>query len=234
MAPEKYFDSRYFAWQGERAERSARAVAPLLLDLLAPSSVVDAGCGTGAWLQVLAESGAEVVGIDRDAPPEQLRIPRDAFVAGDLAAPPSVHRTFDLALCLEVAHYLPAESAPALIAYLTGLAPIALFGAAIPGQGGGPGLNRRWPAYWADLFGARGFACCDWLRPLVWEDEQVDWWYAQNTLLYVRRDRLAELPGLRAGRPLPLVHPGLLAETLQPSDANDEAPGRLLRRVLRR
>jgi hypothetical protein len=47
------------------------------------------------------------------------------------------------------------------------------------------------------------------LRPLVWEDARVDWWYAQNTILYEARDE----PGERV---LPLVHPGLLAEVGRP------------------
>ena len=86
-----------------------------------------------------------------------------------------------------------------------------LFGAAIPGQPGGPAQNLQWPAWWAALFQSHGFRAEDWLRPLVWEDPQVDWWYAQITILYEARDN--------AGEPvLPLVHPGLLAEVGGPQE----------------
>lgn len=228
----QYFDRAYFAWQGERAERSARAVAPLVLDLLAPESVVDVGCGTGAWLEVFAEHGLDVFGIDGYQPEGDLRVPVEAFQRQDLSRPSALGRTFDLALSLEVAHYLPELSAPAFVGFLTSLAPCVLFGAAVPGQGGGPGLNRRWPSYWSALFEENGFACSDWLRPRVWEDDDVDWWYAQNTLVYVRRDRAERLPGLTP-TPLALVHPGLLQETRAAGASDNGLVGRL-RRALRR
>jgi hypothetical protein len=49
------------------------------------------------------------------------------------------------------------------------------------------------------------------LRPLVWEDERVDWWYAQNTILYLRDEASSE--PVRS-----LVHPGLLEEVARPPE----------------
>jgi hypothetical protein len=59
------------------------------------------------------------------------------------------------------------------------------------------------------------------LRPLVWDDERVDWWYAQNTILYVS-DKASGDP-VRS-----LVHPGLLEEVARPAES------RRRRRFLRR
>ncbi len=206
-----YFDPAYFEWQAARAERSARGVVPLLLELVPARSVVDVGCGTGAWLQVLSENGAsDVIGIDGDyVDRSQLRIPADRFVGADLAALPALGRRFDLALSLEAAHYAPEPAARSIVAALTGFAPAVYFSAAIPHQGGGPGLNRQWPSYWARLFEEERFRCADVLRTRLWEHPEVDWWYAQNGLLFVHEDVWEPAP---TGTPLPLVHPQLFVE----------------------
>jgi SAM-dependent methyltransferase len=209
----RYFDTTYFEWQGDSAERSAAAVVPLVVERFHPSSVVDIGCGSGAWLAVFEQHGVEdVVGVDAPyVQPDALRIHPDQFLARDLAQPFRLDRVFDLAISLEAAHYVPEESAGALVASIAALAPAVLFGAAVPDQGGGPGRNRQWPGWWAERFASRGFRPEDWLRPLVWEDERVDWWYAQNTILYLR-------DGGEGDSVLPLVHPGLLREVARPTE----------------
>jgi SAM-dependent methyltransferase len=221
--PAAYFDTAYFGWQGDSAERSARVVVPLVVERFAPSSVVDVGCGSGAWLKVFREHGVEdFVGVDGPyMQPEALRIEPAGFVGHDLREPLDLDREFDLAISLEAAHYVPEERAVTLVESIAALAPVVLFGAAIPHQPGGPGRNRQWPAWWAELFALHGFRAQDWLRPVVWEREGVDWWYAQNTILYLR--------GGAAGEPvLPLVHPGLLEEVArQPVPT---PPRRFLRR----
>jgi SAM-dependent methyltransferase len=208
-----YFDTAYFSWQGDSAERSARAVVPLVVERLGPSSVVDVGCGSGGWLKVFREHGVrEVVGVDGPyVQPEALRVEPAEFVGRDLAEPFRLDREFDLAISLEAAHYVPEERAAALVDSIAALAPAVLFGAAIPHQPGGPGRNRQWPAWWAELFARHGFRAEDWLRPLVWQHESVDWWYAQNTILYLR-------DGAAGERILPLVHPGLLVEVARPAE----------------
>jgi SAM-dependent methyltransferase len=223
----RYFDSAYFAWQADRAARSAREVVPLLLELVAPKSVVDVGSGPGAWLQVFTEHGvADVVGIDGDyIDGATLRIPADRFIAADLAALPELPRTFDLALSLEAAHYAPESAAAGIVDALTSYAPVVYFAAAIPGQPGGPTLNRQWPRYWSDLFAAREYRCADVLRAQLWERDGVDWWYAQNGLLFLREGAAGPAA---TGSPLPLVHPLLFAE-VSAAEPAAEAPRRRLR-----
>ena len=68
-----------------------------------------------------------------------------------------VDRGFDLAQCLEVAEHLTESSADLLVKTLTDLAPLALFSAAHPGQGGQGHLNERWPVYWQRRFSQHGF-----------------------------------------------------------------------------
>jgi SAM-dependent methyltransferase len=214
-----YFDPAYFEWQAERAAVSARGVVPLLMELVRPASVVDLGCGTGAWLQVFGEHGVEdVVGIDGPhVDRAQLRIPAERFVAADLSEPPKLERRFDLALSLEAVQYAPEAAAPRVVAALASWAPVVYFSSAVPHQTGGPGLNRQWPAYWAELFAREGLRCYDLLRARLWEHPQVDWWYAQNGLLFARDGALAGEPS----PPLALVHPELLNHV---AERPEEAP----------
>jgi hypothetical protein len=84
---------------------------------------------------------------------------------------------------------------------------------AIPGQGSTSHLNEQWLSYWAQLFAARGYQHVDCLRRRLWHDESGAPWYAQNALLYVTSDYLAQDEALarlhdpREPEPLPLVHP---------------------------
>ncbi|MHC4590766.1 MAG: methyltransferase domain-containing protein [Planctomycetota bacterium] len=101
----KKYDRRYFADHRAVALASARALVPHLLQLVRPRSVVDVGCGVGAWLSVFGEHGvSELLGVDGDhVPRDQLMIPPSSFLARDLSGALRLDRTFDLALSLEVA-----------------------------------------------------------------------------------------------------------------------------------
>lgn len=210
------YDSEFFAFVHRSAARSAKRVVPLLLELFRPRSVVDLGCGLGTWLAAFGELGVEDrLGVDGDyVDLTRLEIPRSDFVVHDLSEAVALPRTFDLAVSLEVAEHLPEAAADTLVASLASLAPVVVFSAAIPGQGGVGHVNEQWPDYWAEKFAASDYAVVDCLRPVVWCDEDVDWWYAQNALAFVRRDELARRPDLRetpSGWPLAIVHPRLYA-----------------------
>jgi SAM-dependent methyltransferase len=183
------------------------------MELLEPASVVDLGCGLGTWLSVFAELGVEdVLGIDGEyVDRSALAIPADRFLARDLTRPLELPRTFDLAVSLEVAEHLPPDAAQTLVDSLTRHAPAVLFSAAIPGQDGVDHVNTQWPSYWRGLFLPRGYRAVDCIRPRIWDDEDVEFWYRQNLLLFVRSDVLETRPPLLAEaqmrRPLDLVHP---------------------------
>lgn len=193
--------------------RSAEAVLPLLFELLGEDvtvrSAVDVGCGIGTWLAVSGNLGVrELLGLDGDhVDREALVMDVDRFVACDLTQPQDLGRRFDLAFCLEVGEHLPPEAADGLVELLTALSDRVLFSAALPGQGGQQHLNEQWPAYWAEKFREKGYRCHDTLRQRIWENDQVEWWYRQNLLLFLR-DGVA--PALEGSAPPPLVHPGCL------------------------
>jgi len=190
MHPSAYGAS-FYAGHQDGSARSASVVVPLLLQHFRVGSVVDVGCGVGAWLAEFERHGvADYLGIDGDHVPRNLlRIPANRFHTADLRRLESADRRFDLACSLEVAEHLPPDLAEPFIAALIGLAPVVLFSAAIPGQGGTAHVNERWQSYWAGLFRARGYVAFDCIRPMVFGDDRVELWYRQNTLVFCEPNR---------------------------------------------
>ena len=221
------YDESFYAAQAPGSAHAAEFALGRLFEWVRPARVVDVGCGVGAWLQAAARLGArDIVGFDGDhVAPETLCIPPERFVAVrlDCESPAALlaagERRFDLVIALEVAEHLPHARSADFIAELTGLGDLVLFSAALPFQNGTGHVNEQWAEFWAILFRAQGFACFDPLRPLLRAQPGIDWWYAQNMLLFARRGSPAEalLPAdsRNDGQPLSLVHPvNLLVQTL--------------------
>ena len=135
MASARY-NQRFFDYVSAGALRSAKGLLPLLADMEI-KSVLDVGCGQGAWLSVWREFGVgDITGIDGNyVDVDRLKIPKEHFVVGDLRESFDLGRHFDLVQCLEVAEHLPAISARSLVASLTRHANLVLFSAAAKGQG---------------------------------------------------------------------------------------------------
>lgn len=208
------YDPAYFDGIDNDARTSASGVVPLVLEFVEPASVVDVGCGLGAWLATFAEHGVtDVAGVDGPwVPRGLLAISTDHFTEADLEIGfPDLNRRFDLAVSLEVAEHLSADRAADFVAYLTRLTDVVLFSAAIPGQRGRDHRNEQWPGYWGTLFAEHGFIAVDALRPRIWEMDEVAWWYRQNVLFFVSPSALARHPNLQPwvaeGTPHALVHP---------------------------
>jgi SAM-dependent methyltransferase len=214
------YDAAYYAALRAGGRASADRVLPQVLDLVAPASIVDFGCGSGGWLTAAARLGvADIQGVDGAwVSRESLEIPADRFRPVDLSAPLDLGRRFDLAFCLEVAEHLPRATASVLVEILTAHAPVVLFSAAIPGQGGEGHINEAWPSFWRAHFDASGSDCFDILRGAIWEDAAIETWYRQNLLLFVGRDHLAKNADLATrlaeapAPPLDIVHPELFGE----------------------
>jgi SAM-dependent methyltransferase len=156
-------------------------------ELIQPQRVLDVGCGRGAWLLGFCEVGADVIqGIDGDyVDLDALLIPRENFVSKDLMTLTGVSGKYDLAICLEVLEHLPPQSGRRIIVALTEAAPVVLFSAAVPGQGGTGHVNEQWPEYWIQQFEARGYRMLDLIRPRICKDNRVAWWYRQNIVMFV-------------------------------------------------
>jgi len=202
---------------------SAREIVPIILELIQPKRIVDVGCGNGDWLSAFRELGVEdVYGIDGDwVDVNRLKIPIERFSPVDLKYPFDLKDQFDLVISLEVAEHIPRESAEAFVDSLCRLGSIILFSAAIPHQGGTNHLNEQWPDYWARIFQMKGYVAIDCIRKRVWSNEKVDWWYAQNMILFVSEDclknnsKLMREHELSQHNQLSLVHPKLYLDKVR-------------------
>lgn len=224
QAADRRYTKRFFEQMRGGAKRSAEIVVPLVLDLLSVGSVVDVGCGEGTWLGVFRELGTkDVIGIDgeyvsRDA----LQIPQECFRAVDLSKPFEMGRVFDLAISLEVAEHLPVASSSAFVKSLCSLSKAVLFSAAVPFQGGNHHVNEQWPDRWAGLFRERGYFPVDAIRKRIWKNGAVEWWYAQNTLLFVSEGLLRSNQVLKTefdktcSDQLCVIHPRKYLEAVTP------------------
>lgn len=211
----KPYGEEFYKGRQDGSLRSAEVVIPLVLNLISPKSVIDIGSGTGSWLSVFKKYGIEdVLGVDGEwVDKKMLKIPEDRFISHNLEEPIKMDRQFDLAISLEVAEHIPPENASNYIKSLAGLAPVILFSAAIPLQIGRHHVNEQWPEYWAKHFAENGYSVIDPIRKKIWQNKDVEYWYAQNILIFVRRDYLVTQPTLKreevgtSKTQLSMVHP---------------------------
>jgi len=213
----KHYGRAFYASETEASVRCAREMVPIILDYVKPKSVVDFGCGVGAFLAAFREFGInEILGIDGSwIDKNSLIIPHGSFMCADLKEPISLTQEYDLAISLEVAEHIPEECADIFVDSLTRAAPIIVFSAAIPLQGGERHINEKWQDYWAQKFKKHGYIAIDCIRKGIWKNRNVDFYYAQNTILYAKKDILKDNPRLNkearacSQEMLSLVHPDL-------------------------
>lgn len=192
------YNKSFFRAQTEQSKKSGERVVPLVLNLFPISSVIDYGCGTGSWLKSFHENGVKTIkGYDGHwVDLSNLQIPADNFVKCDFTGDFKVTERADLAVSLEVAEHLDQIHVEKFISILTQTADLILFSAAIPFQGGTHHVNEQWPEYWAAIFSKYGFVPADYIRPLIWNDNKVEFWFAQNILIYVKETSLGNYPQL--------------------------------------
>jgi SAM-dependent methyltransferase len=180
--------SKYFHYDAFHRKSDAVALVPFFIQLFDPKSVLDVGCGTGNFMKAFIENGVqdvrgiEAAWIDK----EKLAVSPHLITIIDLERPFTMNRRFDLILCLEVAEHLEEQSASGLISSLTSLSDVIIFSAAIPGQGGQNHVNEQWTSsYWQPLFQHKGYIMHDVVRPAIWMNEDIFWWYRQNIVVAV-------------------------------------------------
>lgn len=227
---ETLYNKEFYETYQQGSIRSAQVVVPMIIDTIAPKTVVDVGCGVGTWLSVFADCGVEdYLGVDGEYVDEKnLMIPKSKYQALDLNNPINLNRKFDLVVSLEVAEHLPDRNAEEFIKSLTSLGPVVMFSAAIPFQGGTGHVNEQWPEYWQAYFNKYGYVMLDALRAKIWNDEAVEPWYRQNILLYIREDCIDRYPQVKKeldGKkysPLALVHPQIYLNNINQLDQGDD------------
>ena len=207
------YDAAFMASGAAGAEKNVAAVLPLVVAELGahPGTLVDVGCGPGAWVREFMKAGIEAVGWDGPWAEPQIVVPHDRFTSMDLEQSLPVDRRFYIAVSVEVAEHLSPERGPGFVSDLCALSDIVLFSAGIPGQAGTHHVNLRWQSYWVSLFAARGYGVIDCVRPALWEPPPgVGLVLAQQCFLFVRGSTS------RLAMPLDIVHPGMHHELTFP------------------
>jgi SAM-dependent methyltransferase len=227
------YSSFFYAEQQSGSIASAECVVPHVLSLFPVSSVLDVGCGVGGWLEVFARNGVvDYLGVDGAyVPLNMLKIPVDRFRALDVCNLPDFGRKFDLVCSLEVAEHLPAAAAGRFVAGLVNAAPVVLFSAAIPHQGGTAHVNEQWQAYWAERFAEHGYLPVDCVRPLIYGRSGIEWWYRQNILVFCPAERCPDgYHPTTDAYDLNRVDPAMIEHLLTPSSGREALKD--IRRVL--
>lgn len=192
------YDDTFYEYVNSGAIRSAEQILPLLLEHIEITSVLDVGCGQGAWLSVFKSLNVkEITGLDGAyVDREHLLIPESSFKASDLSQGFDLKRRYDLVQSLEVAEHLPATSAAGFIHALVKHGDLILFSAAAKGQGGDYHVNEQDYEYWRAHFARHGYLAIDFIRPLVLNDTRIEPWYRYNLFLYASPQRFASLPNV--------------------------------------
>src|SRR6185437_917579 len=211
-----------FDWHkshGDKTSSSAAVIVGLLGEAFKIESVLDIGCGDGRWLRSFQDLGASRIrGVDGPWTDQtRLLIEKSDFAVHNLEKPLDLAQKFDLAMSTEVAEHVQSEFADQFVENLTRHADLIFFGAAIPYQGGFRHVNEQWPSYWAEKFAAANFRCFDLVRSLIWDRDDIHFWYKQNCLVYIRESRKDMIAQIEAcignlGAPPPpmdIAHPEL-------------------------
>jgi len=182
------YDDSFYEAHSAASLRSARVYLSFLWRFAQPASVLDVGCGRGAWLKACHELGStRLLGLDGEWNDQSGMIDGAIeYRSIDLNKPFGVPQKVDLAMSLEVAEHIEPSTAQQFVRCLTAASDMVLFSAACPKQGGTNHINEQPQSFWATLFAANGFFPVDLFRPAFWGDEAVSFWYRQNAFLYVR------------------------------------------------
>lgn len=197
------YNEQFYNKQSAESYQSAKIVLDVLLNHIKtkPTSIVDFGCGVGSWLAAAKELGFNrVKGFDGNyVSKDLLLINENEFFDLDLSKTESYvfpNETFDLAISLEVAEHLPINSAQNFVDTLCQHSNLVLFSAAIPYQGGHGHINENWLEYWSYFFKLNNYIPVDIVRKSIWTNKNVCWWYRQNTIVFVEKNRLKDYFGI--------------------------------------
>jgi SAM-dependent methyltransferase len=164
-------------------------------DALFPSArrYLDVGAGSGAYAAEAQRRGHTVVACEHSPKGRKLANKLGVDIRPfDLAKDPpaDVGAAFDLAYCFEVAEHLPPDLGDRLVQYVASQAPLVVFTAAHPGQGGTGHINEQPQSYWIERFARFGMKHNAELSARVAEmfrAEQLSaWWLIDNAMVFER------------------------------------------------
>ncbi|MGS0706576.1 class I SAM-dependent methyltransferase [Acinetobacter sp. ANC 3781] len=188
------YKESFFNYIDFSSSRSATAFIKCIDLPFKINTVLDVGCGRGAWLAQWAEHGKNIYGVDGAyVNKDNLLISNENFDHQDISKPFDLGEKYDLVQCLEVAEHLQEKDAVTLIDNLIRHGDFILFSAAIPGQGGEFHVNEQPLNYWVNKFSQKGYSCFDYIRPQILKTKKIEPWYRYNSILFIKNEKILDL-----------------------------------------
>jgi SAM-dependent methyltransferase len=190
---DKGYNNDFYKSQFADSLSSAREFSEIYSKLFSYKSIIDIGCGRGAWLKAFIENkkDIEAIGVDGHWNRGRLMDPSIKFKECDLDyfSVSNIFNQFlpkfDLAICVEVAEHLNPAASESFVREITRLSDSIIFSSAYIGQEGAGHINMRKHSDWARIFARNGFIPLDIFRPTLYGNSSVKWWYQANAFLYV-------------------------------------------------
>ena len=178
----------------EHAVANAPGVVACMRELFPDARrYLDVGAGSGAFAAEVRRTRVEVVACEHNRAGRQMGERQGVDMRDfDLTQEPpaSLAASFDLAYCFEVAEHLPEVLGRVLVRFLADQAPIVVFTAAHPGQGGTGHINEQPKSYWIERFREVGMTLDAERTDLLlagFKDRRVPGsWFHNNALVFVR------------------------------------------------
>lgn len=185
-----YTDEYFLRDVDPDATYAAPIVAKSIIDELRPKRAIDVGCGTGALLRALQDSGCSCLGLEyADAALDICRSRGLDVMKFDIEHDKLAQYLgpFDVTISMEVAEHLPEKCADSYVGLLSTLSPILVLTAATPGQGGTDHVNEQPHEYWIRRFADRGFVLDRILSDKwrsQWDAEGIVGFYHKNIMVF--------------------------------------------------
>lgn len=188
------YDEGFYDHITYMAYYSAKKVLPWFLakyiSVRKLSSIVDFGCGTGAWLSVanMYEQVVDIQGVDGDyVNRDRLLIDPACFKEVDLCTEINLNKKYDLAISLEVGEHIDEQYTDIYLDNICRHADVVLFSAAHPGQGGVGHVNEQPKNYWIEKFMAKGYLNID-ISKHVGNNLNLEYCYRTNLTVFVKEE----------------------------------------------
>ena len=198
------YNKEYYRANDREQIRSAQAIVNSTITEFTPRTLLDVGCGTGALLAAFQTAGVATLGLEYSKAATKICLERGLDVRSfDIENDPLPDAHTDLATCFEVAEHIGAEFADRLVEILVQSAPVVIFSAATPGQGGGVDhVNEQPNDYWIAKFDKRGH---NFLPDLTarwraeWKDANAAAYYASNVMVFKSAQSRRPTAGSKTG-----------------------------------
>lgn len=156
------------------------------------NSVLDVGCGRGAWLKEWESNNVnDILGIDGEyVDLKQILVKENQFKYFDIQNNFDLKRKYDLATCLEVGEHIEKIKSEVLVQNLVRHSDMILFSAALPGQGGTNHINEQDHRFWINLFEKYDYIPFDYPRLRIMNNIKIMPWYRYNLMLFVKSEKV--------------------------------------------